>query len=243
MLTAVLATIDVKPRVSEDGSLVIKGGRHPLVEKAMKDQAFVSNSTVSLAPGVVLLDRVIHEMCSSSSTHQARSTVRAMSQNNSSKRNTSDFRSVITGPNCAGKSTYMKALALITILAHMGSYVPAEDAFIPLRDRLLTRFGTSDDMEENASTFKVEMAETSFILETCSPRSLVLIDELGRGTSSDEGFAIAWSISEELISRRAYCCFATHYHDSNALAKLYPNARCYHMSAVPGTVSSTTDLC
>ncbi|TMW68241.1 hypothetical protein Poli38472_005709 [Pythium oligandrum] len=185
----------VCPRVSECGSLVIKDGRHPLVERVMQDQDFIPNNTF-FGP-------------------------------------TSTFH-VITGANCAGKSTYMKAVALITILAHMGCHVPATDAFIPLCDRICTRFGTSDDMEENASTFAVEMTETSFILETCTSRSLVLIDELGRGTANDEGQAIAWSVSEELIKRRSYTCFATHYHRMNALAKLYVNCRCYHLGAVPG---------
>lgn len=118
----------------------------------------------------------------------------------------------------------------------MGCYVPATEAFIPIRDRICTRFGTSDDMEENASTFAVEMTETAFILETCTPKSLIFIDELGRGTTNDEGAAIAWSISEELIQKRAYTCFATHYHELNRLADLYSHCRCYHMSASSGEV-------
>lgn len=188
----------VQPRMTADGSMVIKNGRHPIIERMSKDHPFVANSTFFDA----------------SSTYH-----------------------IITGPNCAGKSTYMKTLAVVTILAHMGSYVPAEAAFVPLRDRILTRFGTTDDMESNSSTFMVEMAETSFILESCTPRSLVFIDELGRGTASDEGSAIAWSVSEEIIARRAYCCFATHYHHLNVLQKLYPNVRCQHMSAVSGSNS------
>ncbi|CEG46488.1 dna mismatch repair protein [Plasmopara halstedii] len=138
---------------------------------------------------------------------------------------------LVTGPNCAGKSTYLRATALITIMAQMGCYVPASDAAIPIRDRICTRFGTSDDMEENASSFAVEMTETAFILETCTSRSLVLIDELGRGTANDEGAAIAWSIGEELIQRGAFTCFATHYHQLNYLSQLYPRCRCYHMGA------------
>lgn len=92
-------------------------------------------------------------------------------------------------------------------------------------------------MEENASTFGVEMAETAFILETCTAKSLVLIDELGRGTTNEEGVSIAWSISEELIQRRAYTCFATHYHDLNNLVRSYPRCRCYHLSATLGEVT------
>lgn len=130
----------------------------------------------------------------------------------------------------------MRSIALITILAHMGSYVPAAYAIIPLRDCISTRFGTSDDMEENASTFAVEMTEASFILEKSTARSLVLIDELGRGTAKDEGFAVAWAVSEELIRRRTFCCFATHYHEINELSKLYSNCRCYHLSTTTGEV-------
>lgn len=145
---------------------------------------------------------------------------------------------MITGPNCAGKSTYMRATALITILAQMGSYVPAVEAHIPIRDRICTRFGTSDDMEENASSFSVEMTEAASILEACTPKSLVLLDELGRGTANDEGAAIAWSISEKLIERRCYTCHATHYHDLNRLERLYRNCRCYHFPSAIGQVCS-----
>lgn len=130
----------------------------------------------------------------------------------------------------------MRSIAVITILAQMGSFVPATEAYIPVRDRICTRFGTSDAMEENASTFGVEMTDTAFILEACTSKSLVLIDELGRGTTNAEGLAIAWGVSEELIQRRAYTCFATHYHELNELANLYPRGRCYHLSATLGEV-------
>uniref|UniRef100_K3WJQ0 DNA mismatch repair proteins mutS family domain-containing protein n=1 Tax=Globisporangium ultimum (strain ATCC 200006 / CBS 805.95 / DAOM BR144) TaxID=431595 RepID=K3WJQ0_GLOUD len=128
----------------------------------------------------------------------------------------------------------MRSIAVITILAQMGSFVPATEAYIPMRDRICTRFGTSDAMEENASTFGVEMTETAFILETCTSKSLVLVDELGRGTTNEEGLSIAWGVSEELIRRKPYTCFATHYHELNRLAKLYPRSRCYHLSTTLG---------
>ncbi|CAH0515089.1 unnamed protein product [Peronospora belbahrii] len=188
-----------KPTVTEHGNLIIKKGRHPLVERVLKDQAYIPSDT--------FFDPL------------------------------STFH-IITGPNCAGKSTYLRATALITILAQMGCYVPASDAVIPIRDRICTRFGTSDDMEENASSFAVEMTETAFILESCTARSLVLIDELGRGTANNEGTAIAWSIGEELIHRRSYTCFATHYHQLNRLSHLYPRCRCYHV----GTESNTNSV-
>jgi DNA mismatch repair ATPase MutS len=148
---------------------------------------------------------------------------------------------VITGPNCAGKSTYMRATALITILAQMGSFVPAFEAHIPIRDRICTRFGTSDDMEENASSFSVEMTEVASIIETCTPKSLVLLDELGRGTANDEGTAIAWSISEKLIERHCFSCHATHYHDLNRLEKMYRNCRCFHFPSAIGQVCLHVD--
>jgi DNA mismatch repair ATPase MutS len=145
--------------------------------------------------------------------------------------------SVLTGPNCAGKSTYLRSVAVITILAHMGCYVPAAQAFIPLRDRILTRFGTSDDLEENASTFTVEMKETAFILEYATSKSLVLMDELGRGTQNEEGIAIAWAVSEELIKRKSYTCFATHYHDLHELACMYSSCHNYHMGTTATSVN------
>ncbi|CAI5704240.1 unnamed protein product [Peronospora effusa] len=188
-----------RPTITEHGNLIIKKGRHPLVERVLKDRAYIPSDT--------FFDPL------------------------------STFH-IITGPNCAGKSTYLRATALITILAQMGCYVPASDAVIPIRDRICTRFGTSDDMEENASSFAVEMTETAFILESCTARSLVLIDELGRGTANDEGAAIAWSIGEEMIHRRSYTCFATHYHQLNRLARLYPRCRCYHV----GTESHTNSV-
>ncbi|ETV82305.1 hypothetical protein, variant 3 [Aphanomyces astaci] len=138
---------------------------------------------------------------------------------------------VVTGPNCSGKSTHLKTVAVITVLAHIGCYVPAVEASIALRDRLFTRFGTSDDMQENASTFTVEMQETAFILDNCTCRSLVLMDELGRGTSNEEGFAIAWSVSESLMKKGAFCLFATHFHGLRELSELYPSCSNYHLQA------------
>lgn len=121
-------------------------------------------------------------------------------------------------------------------MAQMGSYVPAQEAYIPIRDRICTRFGTSDDMEENASSFSVEMKEAAATLELCTARSLVLLDELGRGTANDEGAALAWSISETLIERRCYTCHATHYHNLNRLELMYRNCRCYHFPSAIGQV-------
>eukprot|EP00904_Undaria_pinnatifida_P001084 jgi/Undpi1/10977/HiC_scaffold_30.g13278.m1 len=129
-----------------------------------------------------------------------------------------NFR-VVTGPNNSGKSTYLKQAGLIVLMAQMGCYVPAELAVIPVRDRLLSRIGTGDDMENNVSTFLMEMREVSQIL----------IDELGRGTSNREGMAVAWAVAEYLLSSSAYTLFVTHYAQIPGLADLYPNVKNIHL--------------
>ena len=110
---------------------------------------------------------------------------------------------VITGINGSGKSTYLKQIALIVILAHCGSYVPADEALLPIRDQICTRIGTSDDQEHNISTFLLEMKETAQICNSTTDRSLFLLDELGRATSNEDGVAIAWAVSEYLLTMRA----------------------------------------
>lgn len=110
---------------------------------------------------------------------------------------------VITGINGSGKSTYLKMIALIVILAHCGSYVPADEALLPIRDQICTRIGTSDDQEHNISTFLLEMKETAYICNSTTDRSLFLLDELGRATSNEDGVAIAWAVSEYLLTTRA----------------------------------------
>ncbi len=114
---------------------------------------------------------------------------------------------VITGINGSGKSTYLKQIALIVILAHCGSYVPADEALLPIRDQICTRIGTSDDQEHNISTFLLEMKETAFICNSTTDRSLFLLDELGRATSNEDGVAIAWAVSEYLLTTRAMVSF------------------------------------
>ena len=138
---------------------------------------------------------------------------------------------VITGVNGSGKSTYLKQIAIIVILGHCGSYVPAEEAFIPLRDRLCTRIGTSDDQEHNISTFMLEMKETAFICNNATNRSLILIDELGRATSNEDGVAIAWAVSEFLLVKRAMTFFVTHYPHLSKLGSVYSNVQNQHLGA------------
>jgi DNA mismatch repair protein MutS len=128
---------------------------------------------------------------------------------------------ILTGPNMAGKSTYIRQVALIALLAHTGSYVPADEAEVPLMDRIFTRVGASDDLARGRSTFMVEMQETANILNNATPRSLIVLDEIGRGTSTFDGISIAWAVAEHLHNDpgvKAKTLFATHYHELTDLA-------------------------
>ena len=172
----------VRPSISEDGTLDIREGRHPVVEQTLRDDVFVPNDT---------------------------------------QMNLHDQRMlIITGPNMAGKSTYMRQVALIVLMAHIGSFVPAASAVIPVVDRIFTRVGASDDLASGQSTFMVEMAETAYILRNATQNSLVILDEIGRGTSTFDGLAIAWSVVEYLCNPEhcgAKTLFATHYHELSEL--------------------------
>jgi len=140
---------------------------------------------------------------------------------------------LITGPNMAGKSTYLRQVGLIVLLAQTGSYVPADAARIGIVDRIFTRVGADDELSRNRSTFMVEMTETARILRGMTPRSLVLFDEVGRGTSTYDGVAIAWAIGEHLAHDNELCprtLFATHYHELTALADHLPAAANYQMA-------------
>ena len=171
----------VRPQIVTDGTLEIRDGRHPVVER-MSDQPFVPNDT-SMDTGA----RRMH---------------------------------IITGPNMAGKSTYMRQVALITLMAHIGSFVPAASASIPLTDAVYTRVGASDDLAGGQSTFMVEMSELAFILRNATSHSLVILDEIGRGTSTFDGLSIAWATVEYLCDPQkcgAKTLFATHYHELSEL--------------------------
>lgn len=173
----------VRPEITEDGTLNIENGRHPVVEAGMHgDEQFVPNST--------LLDEDENRML------------------------------IITGPNMAGKSTYMRQVALITLMAHMGSFVPADSAKIGIVDRIFTRVGASDDLASGQSTFMVEMNEMAHILKSATSRSLIVLDEIGRGTSTFDGLSIAWAVVEYLVDKEkigAKTLFATHYHELSEL--------------------------
>jgi DNA mismatch repair protein MutS len=178
----------VRPRLTREPSLRIRGGRHPVVE-AVGPEPFVPNDTDLDADGAQLL--------------------------------------ILTGPNMGGKSTYLRQVALITLLAQVGSFVPATEADVGLVDRIFTRVGASDNLVGGDSTFMVEMRETAAILANLTPRSLVILDEIGRGTSTFDGISIAWAVAEHLhdASERPRTLFATHYHELTALAGEHPRVR------------------
>ncbi len=170
-----------RPNLNQQGRIKIINGRHPVIERAMKDP-FVPND--------VLLNR------------------------------TDDRLLIITGPNMAGKSTYMRQTALIALMAHIGSFVPATEADICIIDRIFTRIGASDDLSSGQSTFMVEMSEVANILHNASANSLLILDEIGRGTSTFDGLSIAWSILEYIADAKrcgAKALFATHYHELTEL--------------------------
>ncbi len=138
---------------------------------------------------------------------------------------------ILTGPNMAGKSTYMRQNALIVILAQIGSFVPADSARIGIVDKIFTRVGASDDLTLGKSTFMVEMTETSYILNNATDRSFILIDEIGRGTSTYDGVAIAWSVAEYIAGTiKARCIFATHYHELNVMDRTFPQIKNYRIT-------------
>ncbi|MDE3056153.1 MAG: DNA mismatch repair protein MutS [Verrucomicrobiota bacterium] len=176
-----------QPLIDDSDRLEIRGGRHPIVERAVGKASFIANDA---------------EM------HRERQML------------------LITGPNMAGKSTYMRQVALIVVLAQMGSYVPAESLRMGVVDQLFSRIGASDNLAKGQSTFMVEMAETAYILRHATARSLVLLDEIGRGTSTYDGIAIAWAVAEFLLlqnGKQAKTLFATHYWELTRLQEEHPH--------------------
>ncbi|MEN6340246.1 MAG: DNA mismatch repair protein MutS, partial [Clostridiaceae bacterium] len=170
-----------RPKLNQQGRVQIVNGRHPVIERALKEP-FVPND--------VLLDRAENRLL------------------------------IITGPNMAGKSTYMRQVALITLMAHVGSFVPAQSADIAIVDRIFTRIGASDDLSSGQSTFMVEMSEVANILHNATRDSLLILDEIGRGTSTFDGLSIAWSVLEYISDTKrcgAKALFATHYHELTEL--------------------------
>jgi len=140
---------------------------------------------------------------------------------------------LLTGPNMSGKSTYIRQAAIITLMAQIGSFVPASAATMGLVDRIFTRIGLQDDLSSGHSTFMVEMVETAAILNHATPRSLVILDEIGRGTSTYDGLAIAWAVAEHFHSNPSLGCktfFATHYHELTELADYLPQVKNFNVA-------------
>lgn len=182
----------VRPSLNEKGKIQIKGGRHPVVERMIDHDMFISNDT--------FLDNGKHQI------------------------------SIITGPNMAGKSTYMRQSALIVLMAQIGSFVPADSADIGIVDRIFTRVGASDDLASGQSTFMVEMNEVANILRNATAQSLLILDEIGRGTSTFDGLSIAWAVIEHISNRKllgAKTLFATHYHELTELEGKMDNVNNY----------------
>ncbi|WP_163467857.1 DNA mismatch repair protein MutS [Fusobacterium sp. IOR10] len=181
----------VKPEISEDKSLEIIGGRHPIVEKLIPPGEFIKNKVIM--------------------------------------KSNKNFI-ILTGPNMSGKSTYMKQIALIIIMAHIGSYIPADYGKIGLVDKIFTRIGASDDLMTGQSTFMLEMSEVANILNSATDRSFIVLDEIGRGTSTFDGISIATAITEYIHDRiKAKTIFATHYHELTQLEDRLESAENYRI--------------
>ncbi|HVG35946.1 MAG TPA: DNA mismatch repair protein MutS [Pyrinomonadaceae bacterium] len=185
----------VRPKILDSAELVIKGGRHPVLERSVEEGTFVANDLELGTDGAPQI-------------------------------------ALITGPNMSGKSTYLRQTALIVLLAQTGSFVPAREATVGLCDRIFTRIGLYDRIGSGESTFMTEMTETAQILHHASPRSLILLDELGRGTSTYDGLAVARAVLEYIHNHpqiHSKTLFATHYHELTELARLLPRLRNLHV--------------
>ena len=182
----------VKPEINEGEEIVIRNGRHPVVEQSLLNDRFVPNDCRLNCE----TDRLL----------------------------------IITGPNMAGKSTYLRQVALIALMAQMGSFVPADSASIGIVDRIFTRVGAHDELASGQSTFMVEMNETANILNNATRRSLIMLDEIGRGTSTYDGLSIAWAVAERIREIAAKTLFATHYHHLNDLEKTLPGVKNYRIA-------------
>ena len=206
---AIVATIDslvsfaevsdtynyIKPDVNDGEEIIIKEGRHPVIERLLPvGERYIPNDT---------------------------------------KLDTGDNQIIIlTGPNMSGKSSFLRQVGLIVLLAQVGCFVPAKAASIGIVDKIFTRVGASDNIAKGESTFLVEMHEAANILNNASQKSLILLDEIGRGTSTYDGISIAWAMTEYLHENpniRAKTLFATHYHELNALADMYDRIKNYRV--------------
>ena len=204
-----------RPQISDEGVLQIRDGRHPVLEQQLVEERFVPNDT-----GLASLERGLQPASLSADESALKRPEGRAPQ-----------IALITGPNMAGKSTYIRQVALLTLLAHTGCFVPAAEARIDLVDRIFTRIGASDDLSRGQSTFMVEMTETANILNNATPRSLIVLDEIGRGTSTFDGLSLAWSIVEFLHNQvGAKTLFATHYHELTELSARLPRIKNFNVA-------------
>ncbi len=221
-----------RPQISDEGVLQIRDGRHPVLEQQLVEERFVPNdtglasSTVSSpSPPTGVGGEGRGEVAQINSPHPSPLPVGRGEGEKLAQ------IALITGPNMAGKSTYIRQVALLTLLAHTGSFVPATEARIDLVDRIFTRIGASDDLSRGQSTFMVEMTETANILNNATARSLIVLDEIGRGTSTFDGLSLAWSIVEFLHNQvGAKTLFATHYHELTELAARLPRIKNFNVA-------------
>ena len=205
LLSSQIATIDclyslsilalsrgyILPKINDGSDLIIKSGRHPVVENTL-NEPFIPNDT--------LLDCKDNHLL------------------------------VITGPNMAGKSTYIRQVAILVIMTQLGSFIPAENASIGIVDKIFTRIGAHDAITKGQSTFMVEMSETAEILNNLSNRSLLILDEIGRGTSTYDGLSLAWAVAEHLQKNKVRTLFATHFHELTSLSKTLSGVKNYNVS-------------
>ena len=198
----------VRPEIGDDGVLEITDGRHPVLEQQQSEERFVPNDAALEAAAPTVGAAAPAEVAQAPSPVTVRQAPPPAGPQ----------IALITGPNMAGKSTYIRQVALLTLLAHTGSFIPAKQARIDLVDRIFTRIGASDDLSRGQSTFMVEMTETANILNNATRRSLLILDEIGRGTSTFDGLSLAWSIVEHLHNQvGAKTLFASHYHELTEL--------------------------
>lgn len=181
----------VRPEISETDEIIIKDGKHPLVEISLENR-FIPNDTFTDCNDNRLL--------------------------------------IITGPNMAGKSTYIRQVAILVIMAQSGSYIPASEAKIGFVDKIFARIGAHDEISKGQSTFMVEMSETASILANFTQKSLIVLDEIGRGTSTYDGLSLAWAVAEYLSQKKVRTLFATHFHELIELVKTHPGVKNYNVA-------------
>ncbi len=227
---AALATLAVKqafcrPELSVEPILDIREGRHPVLDKLMPAGSFVPND-VRLGCRTNGTDGIngTHGT-NTDQIHESHTPHNSQETHTSHEINRAGRVQLITGPNMAGKSTYIRQAALLTIMAQIGSFIPASEARIGVADRIFARVGASDELSKGQSTFMVEMTETARILNAATERSLVILDEIGRGTSTYDGISLAWAVTEFLHDQiRCRTLFATHYHELTELTKTLQQA-------------------